>query len=385
MEKKKDENRRYRDAWRTLRFLFGGAIRHVFAFSGEVVEPAVSPYLVVCNHNTDLDPVLIGTCFRKQMFFVASEHVFRKGLPSKLLTYLFNPISRTKGATDAAAALDIIRSLRKGNNVCLFAEGNRSFNGVTGPIFPATGKLAKASGAALITYRFEGGYLTTPRWAYTRRRGRMRGGVVNVYTPEQLKAMTPDEVNAAIAQDLFEDAFQRQLENPCDYVGKRLAEGLENALFICPRCGKIGTLKSRDDKLTCGECGMTATYNVRGFFDDDAPYATVRDWDAWQQKQLAALYETAGDAPLFSDAGMRLLEIGDSHAVTTVATGTLSMYRDRITLSDVTFLIQEVSNMAQVGSSRIVFTSGGKHYEIASDAPHYCGLKYHMLYRIIKK
>ena len=385
MERKKNENKRYRAVWRSLRFLCGWALRRIFGFTGALVTPGVSPYLVVCNHNTDLDPALVALCFPEQMFFVASEHVFRKGFSSRLLTYLFRPISRTKGATDASAALDIIRALRRGDNVCLFAEGNRSFNGVTGPIFPATGKLAKASGAALITFRFEGGYLTTPRWAHTRRKGRMRGRCVNVYTPEALKAMQPDEVNEAIAKDLYEDAFERQLVDPCDYVGEKLAEGLENALFICPACGEIGTLRGVDDRFICARCGLTATYTVRGFFAEGAPFDNVRDWDAWQRERLVRLAGDCGDGALFSDENMRLLRVNEAHTTETLAAGTLSMYRDSMTLGDATFPIAAISDMAQVGSSKLVFTSDGKHYEINSEAPHYCGRKYHMFFTIIKK
>ncbi len=128
--------------------------------------------------------------------------------------------------------------------MCLFAEGNRSYNGVTGPIFPATGKLAKATGASLVTYRFEGGYLTTPRWSRSTRKGNMRGYVVNVYSPEQLKTMSPEEVNQRIREDIMEDAFDRQLTMPYRYKGKDLAKGLEHALYFCPKCGKTGTLHS---------------------------------------------------------------------------------------------------------------------------------------------
>ena len=380
----RSDTTRYQRIWRNLRFLCGGALCRIFAYERALVPDVPAPYLVVCNHNTDLDPALVGLCFEKQMFFVASEHVFRKGLGSKLLISLFAPISRIKGATDASAALDIIRVLRRGANVCLFAEGNRSFNGVTGPIFPATGKLAKASGASLITFRFEGGYLTTPRWAYTRRRGRMRGRLVHVYSPEQLKGMTPDEVNEAIRADLYEDAFERQATEQVDFVGKRLAEGLENALFLCPNCGKTGTLAGRGDDFVCSSCGLSATYTVRGNFAEGAPFANVRDWNAWQEQKLCALAQSGSADALLQDDGMRLVAIEDDHRQREVARGALAMSKVRMTLGDASFALSEISDMAQVGASKIVFSVSGAHYEIQSDAPHYCGRKYHMLYKIMK-
>ena len=37
---------------------------------------------------------------------------------------------------DAQSAMQILRALRKGHNVCLFAEGNRSFSGRDRPRVP---------------------------------------------------------------------------------------------------------------------------------------------------------------------------------------------------------------------------------------------------------
>ena len=380
------DGKHYERVWRDLRFLAGGILRRLFHYEHPIVRPDAPNYLVVANHNTDLDPALVGLAFPRQMYFLASEHAFRMGFLSKLLNYFFAPLSRVKGATDAAAAMEIIRRLRKGDNLCLFAEGNRSFSGVTGPIFPATGKLAKASGAALVTFRLEGGYLTSPRWGKTLRKGRMRGQCVRVYTAEQLKTMSAAEVNAAIAADLFEDAFARQLADPCDYKGKRLAEGLEDALYLCPSCGGVATLKGAGDTFCCKQCGLTVVYTPRGFFAGaHAPFANVRDWDLWQLNALAELVEQSGDAPVFSNEGMRLFAIGAGHVATLVASGTLSMSRERLSIGETSFPIAEVSDMAVNGPSTVVFTANNAHYELkAADRSRYCGRKYLALYRLCK-
>lgn len=211
---------RHRAVYRFCKATLGGIIQNIYGFHPEKAQLGKGPYLITANHNGDLDPALVAMSFPDHMYFVASEHIFRKGFASWLLKYLFAPISRVKGMTDATAALNIIRAIKKNTNVFLFAEGNRSYNGVTGPIFPATGKLAKATGASLVTYRMEGGYLTTPRWSHGTRKGHMRGYVVNIYTPEQLKQMTPEEVNDRIREDIMEDAFDRQRTMPYRYKGK---------------------------------------------------------------------------------------------------------------------------------------------------------------------
>lgn len=378
-----ESEQRYRRVWKFCRWAARGPIQHIFAYTCEPVENLDGPCLVVANHNTDLDPALVGLSFAKQMFFVASEHVFRMGLLSRVLTYLFRPISRVKGATDASAALEIVRELKKGHNVCIFAEGNRSFNGLTGPIFPATGKLARMSGATLVTYRLEGGYLTSPRWSHTLRKGRLFGHGVHVYSPEQLKAMKPDAINEAIREDLMEDAFARQEAQPVPYRGKRLAEGLENALFICPVCGKIGAMAGGGDRFRC-TCGMEVRYTEYGTFAGaHAPFPNIRDWDAWQREELE---RCARDPELtLTDDGIQLVSVGTGHGVEVLAAGTLRMDRTSLTVGDRRMTLTDIGDMALVGRSNIVFSMGETHYEISRAFGDFCGRKYSMLYQIWKE
>lgn len=65
-------------------------------------------YIVLSNHVTDYDPIFVGMSFRKQMYFVASAHITRWGLASKLLKHCFAPIIRYKGTTAASAAILLI-------------------------------------------------------------------------------------------------------------------------------------------------------------------------------------------------------------------------------------------------------------------------------------
>lgn len=385
-----DKNeRRYQRTWSFLQATLGWALRSVFAFSGELFTSGEEPYLVVINHNTDLDPALVALSFPKQMYYVASEHAFRKGFSSWLLTYLFAPISRMKGTTDAAAALNVIRRIRNGDNVALFAEGNRSYSGVTGPIFPATGKLAKSAGATLVTYRLEGGYLTTPRWGHTLRRGRMRGYCVNAYTPEQLKAMPPEEINAHISEDLFEDAFLRQQSEPemHRFRGKALAEGLEYALYFCPQCDSFGTMHSRGDRFWCGKCGLSMRFAETGFFEgENLPFDTVRDWDAWQDGRLLQFADALGEGEeAFGDDGIKLLEVNQKHRSRALLTGRLSMSRDSLMIGERAFPIAHISDIGLMGTYKLMFSADGALYELRPAKGGFCGRKYFQLYQILKK
>ena len=211
-----------RTRWFTafLHMLLAPFFRWKFGYRYDDFSAVPGPYLLLANHNMDLDPALLGVASGQDIRFVASEHVLRKGLGSWFLTCCFDPIVHTKGKLGLKSSMDILRSIRKGERVALFPEGNRSFNGVTGAIPPVTGKLVRSTGAPLITFRFEGGYFTQPRWSVRARRGEVVGHLVRVYAPEELRGMTDEEVTEAIRKDLYEDAYRSEAAHRVAYRGR---------------------------------------------------------------------------------------------------------------------------------------------------------------------
>ena len=156
-----------------------------------------------------------------------------------------------KGRQGAKTVKQMLRALQEGHRVCIFPEGNRSFNGVTMDMETSIAKVAKKSKAKLVTFRIEGGYLTQPRWSTTTRRGKTRGRLINVYTPEQLAEMSDGQISEAIITDLYEDAYETQERERIRFKGKDLALGIESTLFVCPKCGEIGKLHSKEDRFYC--------------------------------------------------------------------------------------------------------------------------------------
>lgn len=377
--------KRDKAVWRFLRRFLGGWIRRKFNLTAEPVA-ADGPYLVLANHATNWDPLLIALSFEQQMYFVASEHIFRWGLVWRLINWLVHPIARLKGVTASDTVLTVMRRMRKGANVAIFADGNRTWDGKSGTVLPATGKLAKSCGGGLITYRLEGGYFTNPRWAGSRlRRGRMRGYAVNVYTREQLRAMTADQVNAIINRDLYEDAYARQREEPVAFTGKRLAEGLETLLCVCPRCAGIGTLSGAGDRFSC-TCGLTARYTVYGFLEgDDLPFDNLADWDAFQTEKLRVRAETAGEGEvLFSDTAITMDQLLDHHGQLPLGAGSLTLYRSRLVWAGREFPLEDITGMGMHGPMGLSFTVGTKHYELSSKKPR-CLRKYMLIYEHLRQ
>lgn len=333
------------------------------------VQPIAAPSLIVSNHCTDLDPLMLALTIRNHTYFVASEHVFRKPLLAKFLFWAQAPIVRVKGTTASDTALAAVRRLRKGYNVALFAEGNRTFNGVTVDIVESTAKLARISGANLVTHRFRGAYFTSPRWSGGAvHRGRMTGEVVNIYTPAQLKAMTNEQIADAIRADIYEDAYATQAEWKIPYRGRNRAKNLERVLCVCPRCEALGTMRTAGNTISCTECGLTAEYTPYGYLEgSDVRFRTITEWDRWQADRLLARAESAGEKTIASDEDITICEVTEDHREIPQASGRLSVFRDRFEIGNLTLRFADISGISINGPQTIMLSSHGRNLSILSD------------------
>lgn len=331
-------------------------------------HPIKGPALIVSNHTTDFDPFFLALTVKNPTYFVASSHIFHNPKISKWLVWAQAPIARVKGATAGDTALTAIRRLRRGFNVALFAEGNRTFNGVTADIVESTAKLARMSGASLVTHRFRGGYLTSPRWSgRSVRKGLFTGEIVNVYPPEELKAMKPDEIADHIRADIHEDAYATQAEWRIPYKGKNRAEHVERTLCLCPACGKLGALESSGDTLVCTACGLSAVYTEEGWLEgENVPFRTVLDWDRWQAKELQKRADAAGDACIADDTDMELLEITEDYEEKSVGIGRMAIFRDRLECAGRILRFADVTGMSLNGPQSLILTARGIHYTVKS-------------------
>ncbi len=359
------EYRRHQRIWRILHAIVRPIVRIKFDMTHVDIH-VDGPMLLIPNHVTSWDPVLVAMSLRdKQTYYVASEHLFRKGLITRLLRWLVAPIPRSKGNAGADTVRPCLRHLRAGHSVCIFAGGEQSWDGRNNPIFDATGKLAKASGATLVTYRLEGAYLCRPRWADTMRRGRVYGHAVGIYSPEELKGMSPTEITDIINRDISENIWDRQAKDPREYKGKKLAEGLERMLYLCPECRRIGTLSTEDDTLRC-TCGYETRFSSNGLFDPGTPFANLAEWEDWQKSALRSLEFEQADS-LFSDGNVIFTEIGPDHTETQLDQGTLIQYPDRLEIGKYSFSLSEIDDMAMTRTHILLFSSGGRYYQLSAD------------------
>ncbi len=353
-------------------------------FKGEKAVLPEGPVFVLSNHTSPLDEFFIIASFPRPLYFVAGEHLWRMSRVLRVVLDWFKPaIQRIKGSTDASTAVGILRALRDGKDVCLYPEGSMSYTGSMLELHPTTARLVKsAKNATLVTYRVTGGYFAKPRWAAKRRNGPQRGEVVGVYAPEYLKTLSVEQIHELLLKDLTVNAYELQDKAPVSYKGKNLACNLETALYICPKCGRIGTLQSEGNTFRC-DCGLSVNIDSFGYFDPSSPFRTPDEWDKWQECQMKELANTGSDTIIFDD-GQSLYEQLDDKKDALIASGRMSLGKAGFSLGSVHFSLREISGIDLVLSDRIYFSAAGRHFSVKSDHLR-CGRKYVTLFKYLKE
>ncbi len=104
--------------------------------------PVVGPALLLSNHQSFLDPLLIGLPLRRPVSFLARDSLFRVPVLGWLLraTYVV-PLNRDTGATGGLR--ETIRRMDQGFLVGVFPEGTRSVDGRLGEVKPGFAALIR--------------------------------------------------------------------------------------------------------------------------------------------------------------------------------------------------------------------------------------------------
>ncbi|MCQ2489311.1 MAG: 1-acyl-sn-glycerol-3-phosphate acyltransferase [Clostridia bacterium] len=369
MEKSKDKIR-HEKVWSFLQVLNRPLMKYLFDESFDEID-VDGPFLLIANHSTDLDPLILASCFpRNQLYFVASEHIFRLGLVSKALEWLVAPIPRKKASSGADTVKMCLRRLKAGDSVGLMAEGEATWNGVSTDVFSATGKLVKSSGASLVTVRISGAYLSNPRWGNGFRRGKVEARLVHIYSPEEIEAMSASEVLDAINHDIYENCWERQAENPVKFLGDNRAEHIERAVFLCPSCKGVSTIASEGNYFKCRDCGFHGMVTELGTFEGVNMIPNMYEWDKWQFETLKNMdfKQSNRDGVLFFDSDVLLTQILKGHETKVIGDNfELCQYGDKLTCGMCTFDMSKITNMSMVQAKRLLLSYEGSYFEIKAN------------------
>jgi 1-acyl-sn-glycerol-3-phosphate acyltransferase len=149
--------------------------------------------LLVCNHQSYLDPVLATLALHREGNYMARDTLFSNRLFRVLIESL-NAFPVRRGSADVGAIKETMRRLRDGKVVVTFPEATRTRDGRIGRLHGGFASVAKRTGAWVVPVVIEGAFESWPRWR--RLPGPHR--IVVVYgkpiAPRAAAGMPPDEL-----------------------------------------------------------------------------------------------------------------------------------------------------------------------------------------------
>jgi 1-acyl-sn-glycerol-3-phosphate acyltransferase len=123
------EQQLYRWAHRMANVIFG-ALGNLESHGNENI-PRRGGALLMSNHLSYLDPIIIGAAANREIHYMTRHDVFEIPILGRIIV-AFNAFPVKRGAPDVAALRRTIFLLKSGKAVLVFPEGTRSVDGALG-------------------------------------------------------------------------------------------------------------------------------------------------------------------------------------------------------------------------------------------------------------
>jgi 1-acyl-sn-glycerol-3-phosphate acyltransferase len=135
--------------------------------------PRSGGVLVVSNHQSHLDPILVGIGCPRRMNYVARETLFRFA-PFAWLIDSVGALPLNREGMGLKGIKESLKRLKRGEMVVIFPEGTRTRDGAIGPFRSGFTTLAVRADAAILPMAIEGAFQAWPRWRKFPGLGRIR-------------------------------------------------------------------------------------------------------------------------------------------------------------------------------------------------------------------
>ena len=166
------------------------------------------PYLLVSNHASRMDYIFMGVPVYPNRFnFVAGYNEFYRS-HLQLVFKMLKVIPKKNFVPDVYTIKEMKRIVREKGKVVIFPEGMNSISGANQPVAIGTGKLIKHLNIPVYYSLIQGGYLTSPKYALDERRGRVDVTYDQLFTLDEIKELSVEEIEDKMNKALFNDDFE---------------------------------------------------------------------------------------------------------------------------------------------------------------------------------
>ena len=174
-----------------------GVLAYRVRYMGGRNIPPEGGVLLVSNHQSALDPPLVGLGSPRGINCLARDTLFRFG-PLRWLIRSLDAIPVDLKGIGLGGLKESLRRLRRGEMVLIFPEGTRTKDGEIAPFLPGFTALAVRSGAAILPVAIEGAFAAWPRGCKLPRPGRIHICYGRPILPEQIEGRDQRELLAEV-------------------------------------------------------------------------------------------------------------------------------------------------------------------------------------------
>lgn len=248
--------------------------------------------LVISNHSGAFDVAfMFSALYPKRINLVTGRDLFTKKL-GRLFMKPLHMICKNQFALDINSIRTIKKAVDNGCNIGLYPEGKMSIDGKNlHYISPSIIKFIKFLNIPVVITRVEGSYLLKPRWYKGIRVGKIHQTVDLLFTKEDIKTLSNDELYKKTVEALTINDLEYQIKNNVRFKTKAPAKNVETVLYKCPQCQAEYENTSTNTQLICKKCGNTVTFDEYGHIvaeKDSIAFDRMDLWYNFQRKSVKA-------------------------------------------------------------------------------------------------
>ncbi len=187
----------YEVLWITSRVL--GVVLYRIRVENRELVPASGGALVLSNHQSNFDPVLVGLACDRRLNFLARQSLFH--IPGfRQLIEVLDAIPIDREGTGLSGLKETLRRLKRGELVLIFPEGTRTTDGAVGRLKPGFCALARRAGVPLVPMAIDGAYAAWPRRQPLPRLGKIRIVFGKPIEPAEIERLDDGQLLAEVEE-----------------------------------------------------------------------------------------------------------------------------------------------------------------------------------------
>jgi len=284
---------------------FPGTISHGTVIEKTGLEGVKPPYLLLGNHNAFFDmKVSVRATFPHFANYIVAIDGY---IGRENLLRAIGCICKRKFTNDRYILKHLKKVVADKGIIGLYPEARYSLCGTTAVLPESLGKLCKYLDIPVVLLLCHGHHILHPFWN-TRKERKVKPTKAEMkllFTPEDLKKLSADEINDILVREFQYDDFRWQYENKVKVDDPQRAKGLEKVLYQCPHCHKEYKMIGEGTLLTCRSCGKTwemTEYGQLTALEGETEFPHIPDWYEWERSNVKREVEegtySSGELPV---------------------------------------------------------------------------------------